>query len=185
MNNADSISRSTSASKHHFAFTLHILRDVLFYLNCVMLPFFLRFFGELCATNNSSHIEHVWEVNSLPCFWFVWVLFEVAARLMEAAMYVVSLDFTYLIFQHDKIIYQTISEKEPTNAKSHRQQFIHTCRYVITILHFAQTVNIQFVMCLSNHLHRAMLTNADFAMSLSSTLFPLPTQPLSDSVFLL
>lgn len=43
MNNADSISRSTSASKHHFAFTLHILRDVLFYLNCVMLPFFYVF----------------------------------------------------------------------------------------------------------------------------------------------
>lgn len=192
MNNADSISRSTGASKHHFAVPYNILRDVLFY--------FSLFFGGTYATNNSFSLRCslcFCEVNNSLFF----ILNRSLVRLMcsfGVSVFLVrlclkfcrwSLSTMFLqlfrFFSSPFCTFEFYIFNIPTHKNSTKSspRICNSCTQRITILHLAHKHRTHPICCVSrNHLHRSMtmvvmltpplllllvLANDDYAVSLS------------------
>lgn len=168
MNKAHSISCSASVRVNIILpLPYHILRDVLFYLNGVCC---CNFFSVKCVRQTTRRALYVWEVIFLccfsVCFFSVRLKLPLAWRSLLGCFFVAfvymcaALNFTYLIFQHDKTKY-----KMPIRAIP-RMPTIHTCtcRYTALPYYILHTNSAQresshpiCYVSVESHLHRSML----------------------------
>lgn len=175
---ANSISRSTGASKHHFAlpykyfvwcfvqfclfFWLNVCDKQLSHSRSSMFIVFGRwiilFFPSLCLNFSLSFILCVFM--SLY-FWFVcvWSFAAEACLLCILFFFTVPLNFTYLIFRHKN---STQSSPRICNSCTHTHNILP-----YYILH-TNIEHIKFVVS-QNHLHHSMLTMSPSLLLLPSS----------------